>query len=358
MSGLRFGLRGRRGSLDLDVTIRAEHGQTIALLGPNGSGKSTIVLAMAGFVDSLAAHLQLEGLDLSDHAPEQRPIGVMFQDLRLFPHRSAVENVAFPLRARGVARGPARAEATALLDRLGLTADRLDARPANLSGGEAQRVALGRALIAQPSLLLLDEPTSALDIQAASRLRPLLGRTLTDFDGVCILVTHDPVEAMTLADTLVVLERGRVTQAGSPQELREAPRTSYVADLVGLNLFVGRLEPLDDGAGRLITTEGELVVAWPAGAPREPFEGAAATLRPAEVVIHTTPPQGGSARNILGGRVAALSIEGERARARVASSPPVVAEITLGSVERLGLREGTEVWVACKAVELVVRLPA
>ena len=157
----------------------------------------------------------------------------------------------------------------------------MQARPPDLSGGEAQRVALARALIDEPALLLLDEPTSALDVRSRSELRPLLRSTLASFPGVRILVTHDPVEAMTLADGLVILEGGRVKQVGTPDEIRQAPRSPYVADLVGLNLFTGRLEPLEAGAGRLITAEGELIVAWPSGADRCAIEGVTATLRPA-----------------------------------------------------------------------------
>src|SRR4029077_16462366 len=199
---------------------------------------------------------------------------------------------------------------------------------------------------------------SAAAVQARAQLRPLLRATLAAFPGVRLLVTHDPVEAMTLADRLGILEDGRVTQSGTPAQIPEAPLSSYVADLVGLNLYAGRLEPLDDGAGRLVTDEGELVVAWPAGVPRRSFEGVTATLRPAEVGLHTERPKGGSARNVLRGNVAAVSVEGERARVRIASAPPIVAEVTLGSVTRLGMHEGAEIWASCKAVELMLQLPA
>ena len=131
---------------------------------------------------------------------------------------------------------------------------------------------------------------------------------------------------MTLADRLVILEDGRTTQAGTPAEVRQAPRSSYVADLVGLNLYTGRLEPFDEGAGRFVTDGGDLIVAWPTGATRKVTEGVTATLRPADVVLHTSRPEGGSARNVLHGPVAAVSVDGERARVRVASAPPVVAE--------------------------------
>lgn len=351
-------IRLERDAFTLDATLDAEAGHTVALLGPNGSGKSTLVRALAGLEDGDRSRVVLDGVDVSGLPPERRPIGMVFQDLRLFPRLSAVENAAFPLRARGRAKAEARARGRDLLGRLGLPEARMQARPADLSGGEAQRVALARALIDEPALLLLDEPTSALDVRSRAELRPLLRSTLASFPGVRILVTHDPVEAMTLADRLVILEEGRVKQVGTPAEVRQAPRSPYVADLVGLNLYAGRLEPLEEGAGRLLTDDGELVVAWPSGAPRQAFDDVTATLRPADIVLHTTRPEGGSARNVLRGPIAAVAIEGERARVRVASTPPVVAEVTLGSVARLGLLEGAEIWATCKAVELAVQLPA
>jgi molybdate transport system ATP-binding protein len=357
---LRAEIRIRRETFALSAQLEAAPGETVALLGPNGAGKSSVVRALGGLPAGegvVEARVILDDHDLSDHPPERRPIGVVFQDLQLFPHLSAVENVAFPLRARGEPRGPARDRAGGLLERLGLPRVRHGARPNALSGGEGQRVALARALVHEPSLLLLDEPTSALDVQARSQIRPLLRETLAAFQGVRILVTHDPVEAMTMADRLIVLEGGRITQTGPPEELRERPHTAYVADLVGRNLFAGRLEPVEPGAGRLTTPEGTLVVAWPADLAPGPRDGVLATLRPADVVVYAEPPDAGSARNVLHGPITGLAIEGDRARVRVGGRPPVVAEVTLGSAQRMGLREGVEVWVSFKAVELEVTLP-
>ena len=351
-----------RGALRVHAVLDAREGETVALLGPNGSGKSTIVACLAGLLPPDEGTVSLDGRTLDDAAlrthvlPEERPIGVVFQDGLLFPHLSAVENAAFPLRARGVGADEARERSRALLDRLGFPAARTDARPTDLSGGEAQRVAIARALIHEPRLLLLDEPTSSLDVRARSELRPLIRATLDGFRGVRILVTHDPVEALTLADRIVVLEEGHVTQSGTADQLRTAPRTPYVADLVGVNLFAGRLEPLDPGTGSVVTIEGSVVVPWPDGLPLEPLDGVLGVLRPSDVVLHTSEPEG-SARNVLRGRVAEIAIEGERARVRLAGEPPVVAEITLGSVDRLGLREGGTVWASFKAVEISLVLP-
>lgn len=360
-SGLDVDVELSVGDLRVAVSFVVEPGETLALLGPNGAGKSTVVGAIAGLRILERGRIALDGRILDEgpagiHVePERRDVGVVFQDLLLFPHLTALENVAFPLRAGGARPAAARRRALDWLDRLGV-ADRARARPATLSGGEAQLVALARALVAEPRLLLLDEPTSTLDVGARSRVRALVAETLARFDGVRVLVTHDPVEAMTLADRLAIVEGGRLTQLGAPQEIRERPRTSYAAELVGLNLFRGRLEPLEGGAGALRSSEGELVVAWPAGIPPGPVDGVLAVLRPADVVLHTRAPEG-SARNALRGRVAAVSVEGDRARVRIEASPPLVSEVTLGSVRRLGLSRGADVWASFKAVEVELVLP-
>jgi molybdate transport system ATP-binding protein len=351
-----------RGPLRVHATLDAQGGETVALLGPNGSGKSSVVACLAGLLLPDEGTVVLDGRTLDDanvhtHVPpEDRSVGMVFQDGLLFPHLSAIENAAFPLRARGAAASEARARSRELLERLGFPASRADAPPTDLSGGEAQRVAIARALIHRPRLLLLDEPSSSLDVRARSELRPLIRETLDGFDGVRILVTHDPVEALTVADRIVVLEEGNVTQSGTPEQLRNAPRTPYVADLVGVNVFAGRLEPLDPGAGSVVTSAGVVVVPWPSDLPREPVDGVLAVLRPSDVVLHTSRPEG-SARNVVHGRVAEIAIEGERARIRLAGAPPVVAEITLGSVKRLGLREGRTAWASFKAVEVTLVLP-
>jgi molybdate transport system ATP-binding protein len=264
----------------------------------------------------------------------------------LFPHLSALENVAFPLRARRVGKTEARERAARSLDRLGLN-DRAEARPADISGGEAQRVALARALILGPSLLLLDEPLSALDVGARVRIRELLRDELGRFPGVRIIVTHDPVEATALADRLVLVEGGRVTQIGSPEEIRNAPRSRYAAELVGVNAFHGRLGR-SGSDGLLSTPEGAVVVPWPEGFG---VGDAIGLLRPSDVTLSLARPDG-SARNVFHGRITSIDVDGERARVRIASRPPLVAEVTRGSIGRLGLREGSDVWASFKAVEV------
>ena len=343
----------RAGTFEVVVAFRAGPG-TVALLGPNGAGKSTLVATLAGLLPPDSGRITLAGRTLDDVAdgtrvePERRGVGVVFQDRLLFPHLSALDNVAFPLRAGGARRAEARERAARQLQQLA-PAVRPDARPSALSGGEQQRVALARALITEPRMLLLDEPLAALDVAARADVRSLLRRVLASFDGVSVLVTHDPVEALTLADRVVVLEDGRVTHIGSPEELRRAPRSRYTAALVGTNLFRGRVTPLEPGVGRLRTDAGEVEVPWTGSDGGE----AVALLAPTDVAIHMRPPEG-SPRNVLAGRVTEVAIDGGRARIRVESRPPVVAEITAGSVDRLDVHEGDRVWVSFKTVELQV----
>jgi molybdate transport system ATP-binding protein len=347
----------RRGVFEVAAVFEAKAGETLALLGPNGSGKTTLVSAIAGLLSPARGTIELAGEVLDgpdgDHvAPERRPIGVVFQDLLLFPHLSAEENVAFPLRARRAPRNEALARARASLERFGLVR-RAAARPRDLSGGEAQRVALARALVAEPALLLLDEPFSALDVAARARARELVREELARFSGVRVLVTHDPVEASILADRLVLVEEGRVTQIGTPEEIRTAPRSRYAAELVGMNAFHGRLDAEADGIGRLAVEDGLVVVPWPEAFRGGPVIG---LLKPADVTLSLEKPAG-SARNVFRGHVTSVAVEADRARVRLATAPPLIADVTLGSVQRLGLHEGALVWASFKAVEVEV-LPA
>jgi molybdate transport system ATP-binding protein len=349
-----------RDGFSLDVDLSLPPGRTVALLGPNGAGKSTLAGMVSGLVAISAGRVRLDGATFEDPAsgvrvvPARRPVGVMFQDLLLFPHMSAAENVAFPLRARGEAREAAVGRARALLGELGV-GERSETPPAALSGGEAQRVALARALVHEPRVLILDEPLSAVDAAARGRLRALLRERLARFEGYRLLITHDPVEAGALADHLVVLEGGRVTQEGSPDAIRTSPRTRYAAELVGVNLFAGRLVPLGDGAGRLATSEGDVVVPWP-DRPEESLEDVLGILHPSDISLFRSRPEG-SARNVVLGRVALITVEGNRARLRIDGEPPLVAEVTPGSVDRLALREGDRIWATFKAVEVRLVLP-
>ena len=336
----------RLGALHLMVQLEVAAGETVALLGPNGAGKTTLLRVLAGLQPFEAGRVTLDGTVLDDAAvhvpPEARPIGVVFQDYLLFPHLSALENVAFGLRSRGVARTEARRRATEWLERVGL-GHHLASRPQALSGGQAQRVALARALATEPRLLLLDEPLAALDASTRLGTRRDLRRHLAGYEGVRLVVTHDPLEAVALAERLVVIEEGRVVQAGTPEEISRRPRSRYVADLVGVNLLRGRAE------GNRVVVGAGASLSVPGAGQGEVF----AVVHPRAVALHRRPPEG-TPRNVWQGTADELDLEGERVRVRVGVHAGHVAEVTPAAVADLALADGGPVWVSVKATEISV----
>jgi molybdate transport system ATP-binding protein len=336
------------GRLRLEAELAVGTGELVVLLGPNGAGKTTLLRALAGLVALEWGRVVLDGAVLEDTAAgtwvptERRPVGFVFQDYLLFPHLSALENVAFGLRARGLGRAEARRRAAAWLERVGLAAH-AGSRPRALSGGQAQRVALARAMVGQPRLLLLDEPLAALDAATRTDLRRDLRRHLASFDGTRLLVTHDPLEALALADRLVVLEDGRVTQTGSPAEVSGRPRSRYVAELVGVNLYRGRAEGAEielEGGGRLIAADGHRGQVF-------------AAVHPHAVALHRHPPEG-TPRNSWPGTAEALEVVGDRVRVRMSGTVPIVAEVTPAAASELRLADGGPVWATVKATEVTV----
>jgi molybdate transport system ATP-binding protein len=330
-----------RGSFRLDVELTAGPGDVVALLGPNGAGKTTALRALAGLTPlSAGGHLRLDGASLDRTPPESRPVGVVFQDYLLFPHLSALDNVAFGPRCHGVPKAQARAQAAGWLDRMGL-ADHAGAKPRRLSGGQAQRVALARALATHPRLLLLDEPLAALDARTRIDVRAQLRRHLADFEAVAVLVTHDPLDAMVLADRLIVIEHGQVVQDGSPSDIARHPRTDYIAQLVGLNLYRGRAEghTVHLGTGPSITTTedltGPVFVAFP----------------PSAVTLHRDRPTGSSARNLWECRVSGLETHGNQIRADLSGELSLAAGLTTVAAAELGLHTGAPVWATVKATQ-------
>ncbi|MGW3549585.1 ABC transporter ATP-binding protein [Streptomyces griseoincarnatus] len=338
--GLDAHLVVERGSFRLDVTLTAAPGDVVALLGPNGAGKTTALRALAGLAPLTEGRLRLDGKDLARTPPESRPMGVVFQDYLLFPHLTALDNVAFGPRCRGAGKSEARTRAAAWLERMGLAAH-MGAKPKRLSGGQAQRVALARALATDPRLLLLDEPLAALDARTRLEVRAQLRRHLADFEAVAVLVTHDPLDAMVLADRLVVVEHGRVVQEGAPADIARHPRTEYIAQLVGLNLYRGRADGhtvrLDAGP-EVSTTEnlsGPAFVAFPPGA----------------VTLYRDRPTGSSARNLWRCEVAGLESHGDQIRVELTGELPLAADLTAVAVAELGLHPGAPVWAAVKATQ-------
>jgi molybdate transport system ATP-binding protein len=334
------------GSLHLDLDLAVKGGETVAILGPNGSGKTTLFRCLSGLLPIDEGHIALDDRTLDDATtgefvpPEQRPVAVVFQDYLLFPNMSALENVAFGLRSRGVAKADARARARGWLERVGL-ADHANHRPRALSGGQAQRVALARALATEPRLLLLDEPLAALDVGTRGDVRRDLRRHLATFDGVRLLVTHDPVDAYTMAERVVILEAGCVVQSGTLAEVTARPRSPYIANLVGVNLLAGT------GRNGTITTStgGRIVAADAVDGP------AYAVIQPHAVALYQLAPEG-SPRNVWAATVTDIDRQADRVRVRLDGDVPLVAEITPAALDDLVLRPGDRVWASVKATEI------
>lgn len=337
-----------RDTFALDVSIDVTPGTVLAVLGPNGSGKSTLLRAIAGLEPLTSGVLSLDTRVLDDGGrvfvrPPDRSVGVVFQDYALFPHLTILQNVAFGPRARGIGKRASLAIAQDELGRLGI-ADLASRHPGQVSGGQAQRAALARALATQPDVLLLDEPMAALDVETRDAVRAELDSLLAEFTGCTILVTHDPLDAMVLADRVVVLEAGRVVQDGSPTELAERPATTYVASLMGMTLLRGTAH---DG---VLTVDGGGVLHTAMTA----VEGRAlCVIRPESVTLHRNEPEG-SARNVWQGNIASLQPAQDRVRVMIDGLPRVSATVTHSAVAEMGLVKGAPVWVSVKAVDLTL----
>jgi molybdate transport system ATP-binding protein len=333
-----------RGTFRLDVTLSIAAGEVVALLGPNGAGKTTAVRALAGLLPLRAGHITIAGgtVDEPDRRmwtpADRRPVGVVFQDYLLFPHLSALDNVAFGPRCRGVPRRAARERAAGWLARVGL-AEQARRKPRQLSGGQAQRVALARALVLEPALLLLDEPLAALDARTRLDTRAQLHRHLAEHPGATLLVTHDPLDALVLADRLVIVEDGRIVQEGDAVTVTARPRTDYVARLVGLNLYRGHAHEHGVRIGDFVLTtadpaDGEVFVAFP----------------PAAVALHPHRPDG-SPRNTWPATVTGIQRHGDNLRIELAGPLAAAADVTPAAASQLRLAPGQQVWAAVKAAE-------
>jgi molybdate transport system ATP-binding protein len=341
-------VRTQLGSLGLECDISVEANVTVAVLGPNGAGKTTLLRVIAGLVPLDEGRIEVDGAVFEDTAtrtwltPETRRVGFVFQNHGLFPHLSVLDNVAFGLRARGVDRKTANTKAHEWLERVDL-GRYATSRPAALSGGQSQRAALARVLVTDPDVLLLDEPLAAVDASARLELRRALREHLSTFTAVRLIVTHDPLEAASLAERVVVLEDGRVTQEGPFGDVSARPRSPWIARVVGLNLLRGAVSSgallLDDGSSLTVATS----VQGPA----------LATIQPRAVALYRQPPDG-SPRNVLRCKVAGVDPEGDRWRIRLDGPFPLVAEVTPAAAAELRLAEGGEVFAVVKATEIDV----
>ncbi|HEV8479712.1 MAG TPA: ABC transporter ATP-binding protein [Candidatus Eisenbacteria bacterium] len=349
---LRASFRRSLGSFTVEAAFEALSGETLVLVGESGSGKTMALRMLAGLMVPDDGEIELEG-ETYYHStrgrfvpPDRRSIGYMAQNYALFPHLSALENVAFGLRASGAGKANARRRARTMLDRLEIV-DLADRRPSQMSGGQQQRVALARALVLEPRLLLLDEPLAALDLATRRTVRTELAKLLAALPCVTVYVTHSPAEALVLGDLVAVMEEGRVRQMGTRDDLLRHPRSQYVAEFLGLNLFQGRVRAhTDDGLAVIAVEGGDIYVAHDVAVG----ESVHIVVDPREVVLSDEPPHG-SARNVFAGPIEEMVPEppGDRLRVALGSRPPMLADITRGSAAGMGLVPGRMAYASFKA---------
>lgn len=344
MSGLS--LRAVVEHRGVDVEFDVAPGEVLAVLGPNGAGKSTVLHVLAGLVRPDDGVVRVGERMLTDTAAGlqvatyARRVGLLLQDPLLFPHLNVSANVAFAPGSRRPEHWLAQVDAAHLADR----------KPRRLSGGEAQRVALARALAAEPEVLLLDEPLSGLDVAAATAMRKVLRRVLVRDGRSALLVTHDVLDVVTLADRVLVLEAGHVAESGSATAVLAAPRSEFGARLAGVNLVRGTM-----GSEGVLTTRSGAV--WYGTPAAEVASGgsAVALFHPAAVAVYRRRPHG-SPRNTVEVTVAELDGRGPAIRVRAEEQPDggpgIAADITAESAAELRLAPGERAYFAVKAQEV------
>lgn len=337
---------------NFDVSLTVESGETVAVMGPNGAGKSTLLDLIAGLLHPDSGRSMLGGkvlFEASDGgrtwvAPHRRGTALLAQDPLLFPHLSVLDNVAFGPRSGGATRASARDKAHEWLYAVeaGGLAQR---RPGELSGGQAQRVAVARALAASPELLLLDEPLAALDIHAAPLLRRLLKHVLAGRSA--IIITHDVLDALMLADRVIVLENGKITEEGPTRQVLQRPRSRFAAGLAGLNLLGGTVT--EDG---IVTADG-LHFSGQHDDGLEPGQDGVAAFPPSAVSVFLTEAHG-SPRNSMAVTVTDLEPHGDQIRVRAGTRGELAADVTPAAVTDLGLAPGMRVYFVTKAAAVAV----
>lgn len=351
MSGVRVHARLEQRGVEFDVSLGA--GEVLAVLGPNGVGKSTLLLMIAGLLKPDQGRIELGGTVVTDtndgtfvpaHA---RGVAMLSQQAMLFPHMTAEANVAYAPRCKGQSRSAAHRTAKRWLEAVD-AAHLAERRPAQLSGGQAQRIAVARALAAEPQLLLLDEPMAALDVTTAPALRRLLREILRDQGRTAIIVTHDLLDALAVADKVIVIDDGKVVESGPVRTVLAAPRSGFAARIAGINLIPGKMSEsgtLQTLWGTDVSGIGDLDVG---------SEGIA-LFRPAAVAVHLEPPLA-SPRNVIAVTIAELDVHGTTVRIRGAEQPDgstgLAADITAASAADLDVEPGQTVYFVVKTQEV------
>ncbi|HJK00360.1 MAG TPA: ATP-binding cassette domain-containing protein [Methanocorpusculum sp.] len=332
-----------------DLSVSVANGEYCIILGPTGAGKTILLETIAGIHSPDKGQIFLDGADITNAPPEQRGIGMVYQDYMLFPHMTVKENIGFGLRQRGVPKGERDTAAETMAKTLGI-AHLLDRYPATLSGGEQQRTAIARALVLNPRVLLLDEPLSALDTVTRDRMRREI-KEIHRKTGVTILhITHHFEDIYALADRVVVMKDGEVAQEGTPETILRRPASDFIANFTGMeNLFSGTAVCNEDGTAELSVGSVKLFAATDlTGQVR-------IGIRPEDLIL-STKPLDSSARNSLPGTVTGIAENGIYSKISVECGDEMVltAALTRQSVERLKLHTGAEVWVTFKATAVHV----
>ena len=328
-----------RDSLTIDVELQLQHGEVIAVLGPNGAGKTSLLHALLGWLELESGWIMVDGevIDSPDTdsyvPPQHRPFGMVFQDGLLFPHMSVEKNILFGAGKDFNLKPLAES----------LQANELLAKfPSELSAGERQRAAIARSLAARPKVLFLDEPFSALDIQGKRRGRSLLKEALAIEVSGCLMVTHDLVDAFTLADRVMIIEGGKLTQFDVPDRIRSRPGSEWIADLVGWNYYEGI------GEGSVVTLPHGTTIFT----AQDDLDGPTSiSINPASVSIFRSQPSG-SPRNSWLSSIQSIEILGGRARVSLVGEIDICADITITAANELRQLISSEVWVSVKATEV------
>jgi len=325
-------------NIDLDV----ESGEYFIILGPTGAGKTVLLEAIAGLHPVLEGEVWIEGKEITRLSPEKRGIGIVYQDYSLFPHLSVKENIAFGLRLRKYPKASIKEKVNAIAEIVGVT-HLLERKPQTLSGGEQQKVALARALVTEPEVLLLDEPLSALDPETKEKMQSTL-RDVHRRVGITIIhVTHDFEEAVALGHRVAVLNDGRVAQVGTPEEILRQPGSEFVAHFaLSRNIFTGRAEEGEDG--HTVVDIGGIKLR----AMTELKGKVRLSLRPEDIIISNEPLHS-TARNCFEGVVSDIAYRGAVVYVTVNMPPDFICLITRQAFEELGLKKGVSVWVTFKA---------
>ena len=326
------------------IGLKAEKGDYLALIGPSGSGKSLILETIIGFYGLEKGRIILEGKDITDLPPDMRHISIVYQDHMLFPHMNVFENIAYALRKKVRDKKQIETEVKQVAEVLGIS-ELLHRKPTTLSGGEKQRAALARSLVARPKLLLLDEPFSALDTRTREKLREMLKKAIADYSTTVLHVTHDFEDVWALANRVVVIRNGKVMQAGDPESVFKRPSPDFVAEFLGTNVLKGKVKALE---GKLAVVEAEGLEIYSAD-PAEPGEEVTVSIRPEEVILAREIVES-SARNVLKGKVSGIFKKEHLVVVEVKmGSAEIKAVVTPTSCEMLGLEPGREIYAVFKA---------